>query len=58
MLIKSMFASVRPGPETRPRDLILLTVLVLTPFFYFLRADTIGVTSATRSGVHGFTRNE
>ncbi len=49
MFTKSTFAVVRPGPESRPGALILLTVLVLTPFFYFLRADTIGVTSVARS---------
>jgi len=48
MLTRSVFVRARPGPEDRPAILILLTVLVLTPFFYWLRADTIGVASLTR----------
>jgi membrane protease YdiL (CAAX protease family) len=50
MRIVSVFANARPGPgpDDRPGALILLTVLVLTPFFYWLRADTIGVSSLTR----------
>ena len=44
----SRFARATRGPEDRPGLLILLTVLVLTPFFYWLRADTIGVMSMTR----------
>lgn len=48
MRINSVFAVAKPGPEARPVLLILLAVLVLTPFFYWLRADTIGVSSLTR----------
>ncbi len=48
MRIKSVFVIARPGPEQIPGALILLAVLVLTPFFYWLRADTIGVSSLTR----------
>jgi len=43
-----MFGAVRPGSDQRPAVLILLTILVLTAFFYWLRADTIGVTSSSR----------
>jgi len=43
-----VFVGVKPGPENHPGALILLSVLVLTPFFYWLRADTIGVSSLAR----------
>ncbi|MFT5232924.1 MAG: membrane protease YdiL (CAAX protease family) [Candidatus Krumholzibacteriia bacterium] len=49
MRIKEIFVAARPGFEQRPSALILLTVLVLTPFFYWLRADSIGVSSHTRA---------
>jgi membrane protease YdiL (CAAX protease family) len=48
MDIKAKFAAAKIGPEQKPGALILLSVLVLTGFYYWLRADTIGVSSSIR----------